>query len=868
MVADKWCADQCDSVHLADQQYLISSSGVPCNAGIKRFATAIQHPGCSLHLLDVSFNWVGPEAVRPLVEAAAALPQPLTILRECSHDLWRVEAAKAAARAAAAADTAVAAAAEAAAAAAAAGSSWDPHQGCDQLSVQQHPAAATALGFANSSYHGGSAVTGWGGSSMRTFAGSLVRGAESPALSCGDGSTMQAGSAAVWLYNGLYRRSDCGPGEAWSPDSPPGQVDQAAEPEPAAADAGLVSTRLVFPKASDTDLAVGQHSSRGGAREGWDPAGSRRSGHGSSLSEGEECNGRLRTVDPRWLVSNGSSSNSIHALVGSGFGGAIQRSSSSLPGDLSGAVNVEAAFQAADLGGTAAADGTTPAGLSLAAAAGTPFSEAETADALGDPAQDHTAAATAAAAAAGEVDAAAACTSLISSPGSCSSDTTSNGCMQQEASFRYQFERSAEDVVSSPTRYDQQQQHQQQEQRRQHQQQLKGLLGSQEFTLSPPNPLFFSSSPLASPIAPRKPQAGVFDGPPILFSLQPRPGAAAGAGSVTDAAATTTGRAAGASDIQSAAAATTAVEPQRQAEPPTACGRPADRPSNAVAAKGAAVDSAAAAPAFSIQRPAAVVQRNQRPGGSGVRAVMQLRQPFSPDRQLAAPSMRAMPPGSPRRRCGLNSPAPAAAAVAAAALGTGVDAAAAGGAACVAISGHPAELLYARRAEAACMADACSPAKSACSDRSCGSIGSSQSPARFGSSPTKLARRRVSQENPHIQQQQQLAGGLAAGSNAAANCWLQHAATAVQEGQDADTVLADMPFMLKTQQWQLEQQQQRHCARQLFEEGLLVQGCEVKAVASSGSYWCNLMAVAEGWGNGADGIVCSTHVDAVPLVGG
>lgn len=166
------------------------------------------------------------------------------------------------------------------------------------------------------------------------------------------------------------------------------------------------------------------------------------------------------------------------------------------------------------------------------------------------------------------------------------------------------------------------------------------------------------------------------------------------------------------------------------------------------------------------------------------------------------------------------------------------------------------------------MADACSPAKSACSDRSCGSVGSSQSPARFGSSPTKLARRRVSQENPHIQQQQQLAGGLAAGSNAAANCWLQHAATAVQEGQDADTVLVDMPFMLKTQQWQLEQQQQRHCARQLFEEGLLVQGCEVKAVASSGSYWCNLMAVAEGWGNGADGIDCSTHVAAVPLVGG
>jgi hypothetical protein len=113
--------------------------------------------------------------------------------------------------------------------------------------------------------------------------------------------------------------------------------------------------------------------------------------------------------------------------------------------------------------------------------------------------------------------------------------------------------------------------------------------------------------------------------------------------------------------------------------------------------------------------------------------------------------------------------------------------------------------------------------------------------------------------------QEPLVSGMAADSVAAASCWLQPAA--MQEGQDADTVLADLPSIL-TMQWQLEQQQQRHCARQLFEEVLSVQGCEVKAVASSGSYWCNLLAVAEGWQTGADGIEHSTHVAAVPLVGG
>lgn len=99
-------------------------------AGMKLLARAVSSPDCSLRLLDVSYNWVGPEGMKPLVEAAAAallegnsgpdqivapvccdVQQPgaqpvqqrqqksIQILRECLPEYWRVEAAKAAASA-------------------------------------------------------------------------------------------------------------------------------------------------------------------------------------------------------------------------------------------------------------------------------------------------------------------------------------------------------------------------------------------------------------------------------------------------------------------------------------------------------------------------------------------------------------------------------------------------------------------------------------------------------------------------------------------------------------------------------------------------------------------------------------------------
>ncbi|KAF6259399.1 hypothetical protein COO60DRAFT_1008119 [Scenedesmus sp. NREL 46B-D3] len=118
----KWCAAaaaaaaavsaearaQLQELRLADNQIT--------PAGICVLAEAVGSPNCRLQLLDVSFNWVGPQGMQPLVEAAAAAaapaagtPEPaaaddiklcvhkqqkLRVLTECLPEYWRVEAAK------------------------------------------------------------------------------------------------------------------------------------------------------------------------------------------------------------------------------------------------------------------------------------------------------------------------------------------------------------------------------------------------------------------------------------------------------------------------------------------------------------------------------------------------------------------------------------------------------------------------------------------------------------------------------------------------------------------------------------------------------------------------------------------------------
>jgi hypothetical protein len=93
-----------------------------CDAGIAALASAVSQPSCCLLLLDVSHNFVTPQGMQPLVSAAAAIAtsteaggeymtinhlqcqrqqrgrqKKLTVLHECSHEFWRVQAAKQAA---------------------------------------------------------------------------------------------------------------------------------------------------------------------------------------------------------------------------------------------------------------------------------------------------------------------------------------------------------------------------------------------------------------------------------------------------------------------------------------------------------------------------------------------------------------------------------------------------------------------------------------------------------------------------------------------------------------------------------------------------------------------------------------------------
>uniref|UniRef100_A0A383VZW8 Uncharacterized protein n=1 Tax=Tetradesmus obliquus TaxID=3088 RepID=A0A383VZW8_TETOB len=173
------------------------------SAGIKSLAKAVSSPSC-LQLLDVSFNWVGPQGMQPLAEAAAAAAasnpasaatdcsqqqqQPpahtLTVLRECLPEYWRVEAAKQAAAHAMAAEVD-------GEAAQAAGQGASKHSGSP---------AVGAMSLADSSSCSGS---------CRSQAGT----AGSKALSLsqrgngGDAAEPQQGEAPdkqLWMFNTLF----------------------------------------------------------------------------------------------------------------------------------------------------------------------------------------------------------------------------------------------------------------------------------------------------------------------------------------------------------------------------------------------------------------------------------------------------------------------------------------------------------------------------------------------------------------------------------------------------------------------------------------------------------------------------------------
>jgi hypothetical protein len=421
------------------------------------------------------------------------------------------------------------------------------------------------------------------------------------------------------------------------------------------------------------------------------------------------------------------------------------------------------------------------------------------------------------------------------------------GCIQQEVSFRYLSTPPAapayDDVVHSPTRYDQQQQEQRQ---------LKGLLGSQEFNLSPPNPLFFTNSPLASPIGPSKTAAG-FGGQQVPLTARPEPHRSLLDGH--------------ASIRHQPSAGATAAAPAGQHTPSVSSQVSAE-------AVAAAADQQFAFPSCAPppQLQAVKFSNRRRAGGAGVHAAMQLRQPSSPDRQLAAPSIRAMPPGSPRRRCGLNTPSPPAPCMAAGVAtggllaveeSWGVDCAPCNvaGLQNAATSKAPvypaavcdtAQVTPGRPAAGLGAVIPAAAVRCAASPGSVGSVGSSSSPANTRSKLHSrervgaLTRQQASIHHDQQQQQDQLSGSAAAGCT--------------QTGGDA----LQKPLQLQPQQ----------SVRQLFRDLECVQDCEVKAVASSGSYWHNLWAMSDEAGaelqllQGEGQAGAPKHMAALPLVSG